>query len=229
MAPLLRKNARTGSRELPADAKTEGTLGNDYCRNACLSRRGADKRWSALFAGTDFPGLRSDHLGRRKRRSDSGSLPALPVGQSFPNGCATRTPGLVRQSKLVIASANGRILCYRQHDDTTTPDFFEVLTDCARERPAAAGIYTDCQWMGGRTDLETAPSIEGDVLVRLRQHIEQKEPVAVRGIFRREAIEQAGLVRGDEFRGLSEVFVWLAKLLRWGSFIRVPQATLLPA
>ena len=113
--------------------------------------------------------------------------------------------------------------CYRQHDDTTTPDFFEVLLEAADARPDAAAVYADCQWMGGRTTLESAPSIEGPTLDRLRQYIEQKEPVAVRGLIRREAVAQAGLVRGDEFRGLSEVFVWLAKVLRWGSFIRVPK------
>ena len=117
----------------------------------------------------------------------------------------------------------GEFFCYRQHDDTTDPSFFEVLVQTARARPDAAIVYADCQWHGGRDDLETAPSIEGDVLGRMRQHIEQKQPVAVRGLMRRGAVEQAGPIRGDEFRGLSEVFVWLAKLLRWGPFVRVPQ------
>jgi glycosyltransferase involved in cell wall biosynthesis len=114
--------------------------------------------------------------------------------------------------------------CYRQHDDTTAPEFFEVLLRTADARPDAAAVYADCQWMGGRSDIEFAPSIEGKTLDRLRQHIEQKHPVAVRGLIRREAAQQAGPIRGDEFRGLSEIFVWLAKVLRWGSFIRVPEA-----
>lgn len=118
----------------------------------------------------------------------------------------------------------GEFFCYRQHDDTTAPEFFEVLLRTADARPDAAAVYTDCQWMGGRSDIEFAPSIEGNTLDRLRQHIEQKQPVAVRGLIRREAALQAGPVRADEFRALSEVFVWLAKVLRWGSFIRVPEA-----
>ena len=113
--------------------------------------------------------------------------------------------------------------CYRQHDDTTAPEFFEVLLRTADARTDAAAVYADCQWMGGRSDIEIAPSIEGETLDRLRQHIEQKHPVAVRGLIRREAAQQAGPIRGDEFRGLSEIFVWLAKVLRWGSFIRVPE------
>jgi glycosyltransferase involved in cell wall biosynthesis len=117
----------------------------------------------------------------------------------------------------------GDFFCYRQHDDTTAPEFFEKLIAVAEARPDAAAIYADCQWHGGRSDLEIAPSIEGDTLARLRQFIEQKEPVAVRGLIRRDAIAQAGLVRSDEFRALSEIFVWLAKVLRWGSFVRVPE------
>ena len=56
------------------------------------------------------------------------------------------------------------------------------------------------------------------------QFIEQIPPTAVRGLIRTEAIRQAGLVRSDEFRALSEITVWLAKLIRWGSFKRIPEA-----
>ena len=45
----------------------------------------------------------------------------------------------------------------------------------------------------------------------------------VRGLIRRAAIRQAGLVRSDEFRAVLEIFVWLAKLLRWGNFRRVAE------
>jgi len=123
----------------------------------------------------------------------------------------------------LLSQPLGEFFCYRQHDDTTKPDFFEVLLRTAEARPDAAGVYADCQWIGGRSDLETAPSIEGGTLERMRQHIDQLQPVAVRGLFRRQAVQEAGPVRANEFRGLSEVFVWLAKVLRWGSFIRVPE------
>ena len=58
----------------------------------------------------------------------------------------------------------GDFFCYRQHDDTTEPEFFQVLVDSAAARPDAAIVYADCQWHGGRDDLESAPSLEGDVL-----------------------------------------------------------------
>jgi hypothetical protein len=117
----------------------------------------------------------------------------------------------------------GEFFCFRQHDDTTAPEFFEVLLRTADLRPDAAAVYADCQWVGGRSDLEVGPSIEGNTLGRLRQYIEQLPALAVRGLLRHQAVQQAGLVRSNEFRGLSEVLVWLAKVLRWGPFVRVPE------
>ena len=40
----------------------------------------------------------------------------------------------------------GDFFCYRQHDDTTAPDFFEKLVSAADARPDAAAVYADCQW-----------------------------------------------------------------------------------
>jgi hypothetical protein len=117
----------------------------------------------------------------------------------------------------------GEFFCFRQHDDTTAPEFFEVLLRTADLRPDAAAVYADCQWVGGRSDLEVGPSIEGDTLSRLREYIDQLPALAVRGLLRHQAVQQAGLVRSNEFRGLSEVFVWLAKILRWGPFVRVSE------
>ena len=113
--------------------------------------------------------------------------------------------------------------CYRQHDDTTAPEFFEVLLRAAGMEPNAAAVYCDCQFSGGRDDIESAPSIEGESLHRMVRYMEHVPLSAapVRGLIRRAAIRQAGLVRSDEFRAPLEVFVWLAKLLRWGNFRRV--------
>ena len=113
--------------------------------------------------------------------------------------------------------------CYRQHDDTTAPEFFEVLLQAADKEPNAAAVYCDCQYTGGRNDIEIAPSIEGESLDRMLQYIERIPAAPVRGLIRRPAIRQAGLVRSDEFRAPLEVFVWLAKLLRWGNFRRVAE------
>jgi glycosyltransferase involved in cell wall biosynthesis len=111
--------------------------------------------------------------------------------------------------------------CYRQHDDTTAPEFFEVLLQAGDKEPNAAAVYCDCQSTGGSQWLEIAPSIKGESLDRMRQYIERPSAAPVRGLLRRAAIRQAGLVRSDEFRAYMQVFGWLAKLLRWGNFRRV--------
>jgi hypothetical protein len=111
--------------------------------------------------------------------------------------------------------------CYRQHDDTTAPEFFEVLLKAAAKEPNAAALYCDGQFTGGRSDIEIAPSIEGEPLDRMFQYIQGLSAMPLRGLIRGAAIRQAGLVRSDEFRAPLEVFVWLAKLLRWGNFRRV--------
>ena len=95
--------------------------------------------------------------------------------------------------------------CYRQHDDTTAPEFFETLLQAADAEPNAAAIYADCQYSGlGHDFTETFPSIEGEPLERLFQYVQHLSAVPVRGLIRLPAI-------------------WLAKLLHWGNFKRVPK------
>jgi glycosyltransferase involved in cell wall biosynthesis len=112
--------------------------------------------------------------------------------------------------------------CYRQHDDTTAPQFFEVLLQAADKDLNAAAIYCDCQYSGGRNDIDIAPSIVGEPRERLFQYLIRVPSSAapVRGLIRSAAIRQAGLVRSDEFRAPLEVIVWLAKLARCGNFRR---------
>jgi glycosyltransferase involved in cell wall biosynthesis len=117
----------------------------------------------------------------------------------------------------------GDFFCYRQHDDTTSPEFFEKLVALAGQRPDAAIVYADCQFVGESSHIETTASIEGDQLTRLRQFVQHIRPTACRGIARKEAIAQAGQVRVDEFRSNHQIFVWLLKMLRWGSFLRLPE------
>ncbi len=113
--------------------------------------------------------------------------------------------------------------CYRQHDDTTAPDFFEVLLQTADDEPNAAVVYCDCLY-SPITRLEIAPSIDGDdPRERMLQFIEHHQAPPLRGLIRSAAIREAGLVRSDEFRAPKQMYGWLAKLVRWGNFRRVAQ------
>ena len=113
------------------------------------------------------------------------------------------------------------LFCYRQHDDTTAPEFFEDLLRTADKEPNAAAVYCDCQYHGISKAIEIAPSIEGEPLDRMLQYLERIQATPVRGLIRSAAIKQAGLVRSDEFRAPHQIYGWLAKVLRWGSFKRV--------
>src|SRR5262245_53748678 len=113
---------------------------------------------------------------------------------------------------------------YRQHDDTTAPEFFEVLLEAADREPRAADIYSDCQYFGLHTRVEISRSIEGEIPERMFDFIERlprAQGPPVRGLIRSAAIRQAGPVRTDEFRAALQIHGWLVKLLRWGSFKRV--------
>jgi glycosyltransferase involved in cell wall biosynthesis len=67
--------------------------------------------------------------------------------------------------------------CYRQHDDTTAPEFFEVLLAVADKEPLAAAIYCDCQMSGGRNDIEIFRSISGEPLERMFQFTARLSPI----------------------------------------------------
>jgi hypothetical protein len=112
--------------------------------------------------------------------------------------------------------------CYRQHDDTTAPEFFETLLQAADNEPNAAAIYSDCRYNNSEY-VEVFPSIEGEPLDRVFQYVQRVSAVPVRGLIRSPAIRHAGLVRSDEFRAVWQLGGWLAKLLHWGNFKRVPQ------
>ena len=82
--------------------------------------------------------------------------------------------------------------------------------------------------IGGRNDIEIFPSIRGEPLDRMFEFTARLPylgpPVPIRGLIRRAAIRQAGLVRSDEFRAAMQIFGWLANLLQWGNLIRVPES-----
>ena len=131
---------------------------------------------------------------------------------------------LYRQFQLAFAAGSAGVFCYRQHDDTTAPEFFEALLQAADNEPNAAAIYCDCQYSGRSNRVEIAHSIRGEPLDRIFEFIERLPNLQgppIRGLIRRAAIRQAGPVRTDEFRAPLQMHGWLAKLLCWGSFRRV--------
>lgn len=118
----------------------------------------------------------------------------------------------------------GEFFCYRQHDDESSLEFFSVLMEATASHPDAAAVYCDCRFGGARGRVESAASIDGEPFDRVIHYIRTMASAApARGLIRSAAIHAAGPVRSDEFRAPMEIFVWLARLLRWGSFMRVAE------
>ena len=64
-----------------------------------------------------------------------------------------------------------RGFCYWQQDDLASTGYLESLRRELLARSDAAIAYTDVQWFGARFDRNGSPSIEGDPLSRVMQHI----------------------------------------------------------
>ena len=84
-------------------------------------------------------------------------LPPVPDRSAIPHGRASRAAGLGWQFQLASAAGSKEFFCYRQHDDTTAPEFFEVLLQAADKEPNAAAIYCDCQFSGVSITLKSPP------------------------------------------------------------------------
>ena len=191
-----------------------------------------------VFNGADLVGKALDGL-KRQTFSDFEVIISVDGGdQETAAACESfladsRFRMIVQRKRLdwvgnfnwLLQQKHGGFFCYRQHDDDSAPEFFAVLLESAVSNPGAAAVYCDCQFSGGKHHIEIAPSIEGQPFDRAFTYIRTMTSAApARGLIRSAAIREAGLVRSDEFRAPMEIFVWLAKLLRRGSFRRVARS-----
>ena len=73
---------------------------------------------------------------------------------------------------------------YWQQDDLASNDYLLSLRETLREKPAAAFAYTDVQWIGDRSDRDTAIGIYGSPLERALQGVEALHYVPLQGLVR---------------------------------------------
>lgn len=125
----------------------------------------------------------------------------------------------------LIRRCDREFFCYWQQDDIASTDYLETLLKELSVRPDAAIAHTDVQWFGAAYHRDSTPSIEGDALARVMQHIEGIRFEPLRGVMR------SGLfprdldpipVTLDESQ--QEEFVFLARMVAAGAFIRSPRA-----
>jgi hypothetical protein len=81
-------------------------------------------------------------------------LPSLSGRSTVPHGRPSRAAGLGGNFNWLLQQDLQEFFCYRQHDDTTAPEFFEVLLRAAENESNAAAVYCDCQYSGLSTPEE---------------------------------------------------------------------------
>ena len=124
----------------------------------------------------------------------------------------------------LMSQAEGDFFCYHQHDDHTDPTYFATLIETARREPQTASVYCDMQHFGGRTELLAQESIRGaNAFARVIGQITDLNHASFHGIINCQAIREAGPIQVTEFDSYAADAVWIAKLLRWGDLVRVPQ------
>ena len=111
--------------------------------------------------------------------------------------------------------------CYWQQDDLTTPDYLMALHEAIRASPDASIAYTDVQWIGARSDRDTAVDIDGTPLERVLQEVEALHYVPLRGLVRAKLIpDRDDPIPDVPTTGHQQEFVYLADLAANGSFRR---------
>ena len=162
---------------------------------------------------------------------DGSDDPSIEICQKYAND--PRIDVVVQESRLgwpgnfnwLIERCDREFFCYWQQDDLASTGYLENLRKELLARPDASICYTDVQWFGARFDRNGSPSIEGDPLSRVMQHIEAIRYEPLRGLMR------ASMFLGDreaipvtEDESCQEEFVFLSDMAAAGTFIRVDSA-----
>jgi glycosyltransferase involved in cell wall biosynthesis len=125
----------------------------------------------------------------------------------------------------LVETCDREYFCYWQQDDLASTGYLENLRREMLARPDAAIAYTDVQWFGARFDREASPSIEGDPLSRVMQHIEAIRYEPLRGLMRSSMLPQGGeAIPVTEDESCQEEFVFLTQMAAAGAFVRVDLA-----
>ena len=133
--------------------------------------------------------------------------------------------GWPRNFNWLVEKCDREFFCYWQQDDLATTGYLGSLRGALLARPDASIAHTDVQWFGASFDRTSTPSIEGEPLSRVMQHIEAIRYEPLRGLMRSSMLPHGGEaipVTPDE--SCQEEFVFLAQMAAAGSFVRTDKA-----
>lgn len=121
----------------------------------------------------------------------------------------------------LMGQASEEFFCYWQQDDLASPDYLLELVRYADSHLSAVCVYSDIQWFGSEASRLTCPSLTGFAVNRALYFFETLNGTPLRGLIRRPAIESIGSIRLTEYESAFEELVWLARLGREGTLLRV--------
>jgi glycosyltransferase involved in cell wall biosynthesis len=125
----------------------------------------------------------------------------------------------------LVENCDREFFCYWQQDDLASTGYLENLRRELLARPDAAIAYTDVQWFGATFDRTSTPSIEGDPLSRVMQHVEAIRYEPLRGLMRTSMIPSGSdPIPVTEDESCQEEFVFLTHLAGAGAFVRIDSA-----
>jgi GT2 family glycosyltransferase len=121
----------------------------------------------------------------------------------------------------LMGQVGEEFFCYWQQDDLASPDYLLELARHADSHASAVCVYSDIQWFGSEASRMTCPSLTGFPVNRALYFFETLNGTPFRGLIRRAAIERIGPIRLTEYESAFEELVWLARLGREGTLLRV--------
>ena len=124
----------------------------------------------------------------------------------------------------LVENCDREFFCYWQQDDLATTGYLAALRRELMARPDASIAHTDVQWFGASFDRTSTPSIEGDPLSRIMQHIEAIRYEPLRGLMRVSMLPRNEAIPVTADESCQEEFVFLTNMAAAGAFVRTDQA-----
>jgi glycosyltransferase involved in cell wall biosynthesis len=125
----------------------------------------------------------------------------------------------------LVENCDREFFCYWQQDDLASSGYLASLRKELLARPDAAIAHTDVQWFGDSFDRNSTPSIEGDLLSRVMQHVEAIRFEPLRGLMRSSMLPTDGMaIPVTEDESCQEEFVFLTHMAAAGAFLRTDTA-----
>src|SRR5438309_2302806 len=120
-----------------------------------------------------------------------------------------RQLGWARNISFLMAAGVGDFWYYHQQDDVVAPEYVQSLLEYACANAGAAVVYCDIETFGNLTAQVNQQSVIGPPALRELILLHAHHPaVAFRGLTRKDALRQAGGVRGNEVENFSADTTW---------------------